>query len=132
MTWKYFETLNFIWLDAAQRAPQDSMKRFLEVSSLIRENSEKHQKTTFLLPNFSKIIDKLRSSSKLNSSYNRFLLEKIMDLQVKIHALLDYAIKIEKANPPPAAMFDGLAERLLINRTNLRICRLSKVLYDCF
>ena len=36
-----------------------------------------------------------------------------MDLQVKIHALLDYAIKIEKKNSPPAALFGGLAERLL-------------------
>ena len=36
-----------------------------------------------------------------------------MDLQVKMHALLDYAIKIEKTNPPPVAMFGCLAERLL-------------------
>ena len=36
-----------------------------------------------------------------------------MDLQVKIHALLDYAIKIEKKISLPAAMFGGLAERPL-------------------
>ena len=43
-----------------------------------------------------------------------------MDLCVKIHALSDYAIKINIKNLPPVAMFGGLAERLLIRKRNCK------------
>ena len=118
VNWQYFETLNFTWLDAARRAPQDAIKRFLEVSSLTRENSEKHQKKTiFLLSNFSK--NHWWTEHRKKFVQVKFLFQQIFTWKnygspgknTRSFGLCNK--KLRKKNSPPAAMFGGLAERLL-------------------